>query len=114
MLSPFADLSPGALAEVSHLLARIEPQSGDEIYAQGSAPDALYLVGRGRVEVVSADDAGNERVVNTVRPGQMLGLSSFSRHTPRTTSARAVSDTVIFKLTRTAYEAIVGPSPGAS
>jgi CRP-like cAMP-binding protein len=78
------------------------------LYVQGSAPDALYLVGRGRVEVLTVDDDGEERIVNTVVPGQVLGLTSFLSDVPRTTAARTASDAVVFRLTRAAYDAVVG------
>ena len=111
--SPFAELAPDALTRLADLLIRIERHTDEVIYLQGSAPDALYLVGRGRVDVLTADD-GDERVVNTVIPGQVLGLTSFSRQAPHTTSARAASDAVIFMLTRTAYEGVMGSDPVAA
>ena len=113
-LSPFAELPADALTGLAQLLIRTERQPGEEIYVRGSASDALCLVGRGRVEVLTVDDEGEERVVNTVVPGQVLGLTSFSRRTPRTTSARAASDAVVFELTRAAYESVVAPSAGAA
>ena len=113
-MSPFADLPTDALTGLAQLLIRTERQAGEEIYLRGTAPDALYLVGRGRVEVLTVDDDGQERVVNTVVPGQVLGLSSFSHRTPRTTSARAASDAVVFELPRAAYEAIVDPGSDAA
>ena len=111
-LSPFAELTPESLSRLAQLLIRTELQPGEEVYVQGSSPDALYLVGRGRVDVLTVDDASEERVVNTVVPGQVLGLTSFSRQTPRSTSARAASDSVVFKLTGAAYESIVRGHPG--
>jgi ABC-type multidrug transport system fused ATPase/permease subunit len=112
-LSPFAELPIDALTRLAQLLIRTEPQPGEAIYDRGSASDALYLVGRGRVDVLTVEDDGEERIVNTVVPGQVLGLTGFSRRTPRTTSARAASDGVVFELPRAVYEATVGNRPGA-
>ena len=106
--SPFAELPEEMLASVPSLLSRVEPRAGELIYLRGSPSDALFVVGRGRVEVLSEDDDGEARVVNTVTPGHLIGLSSFSGHTPHSTSARAASDAVVFKLTRAAYDALVG------
>lgn len=111
-MSPFAELPTDALTGLAQLLIRTERQAGEVIYVRGSASDALYLVGRGRVDVLTVDDEGEERVVNSVVPGQALGLTSFSRRTPRTTSSRAASDAVVFELPRAAYEATVGSRPG--
>jgi subfamily B ATP-binding cassette protein MsbA len=107
-LSPFAELASESLTELARVLIRTERPAGEVLYVQGSAPDALYLVGRGRVEVLTVDDDGEERIVNTVVPGQVLGLTSFLSDVPRTTAARTASDAVVFRLTRAAYEAVVG------
>jgi subfamily B ATP-binding cassette protein MsbA len=107
-LSPFAELTSESLTELARVLIRTERPAGEMLYVQGSAPDALYMVGRGRVEVLTVDDAGEERIVNTVVPGQVLGLTSFLSDVPRTTAARTASDAVVFRLTRAAYEAVVG------
>jgi subfamily B ATP-binding cassette protein MsbA len=109
-LSPFAELSPAALDALTRALIRCEMRAGEEIYAQGSLSDALFLVGRGRVDVLTADDDGEPRLVNAVVPGQVLGVASFSRHAAHATSARAASDTVIFKLTRSTYDALMTTS----
>jgi len=113
-LSPFAELPTDALTGLAQLLIRTERQAGEEIYVRGSVSDALYLVGRGRVDVLTVDDEGEERTVNTVVPGQVLGLASFSHRSPRTTSARAASDAVVFELPRAVYEATAGSRPGES
>ena len=105
--SPFAELPEETLATLPSLLVRTEARPGETIYSQGDRSDTLFVVGRGRVEVLTEDDDGAVRIVNTVAPGQVLGLSSFSRHSLHSTSARAASEAVVFKLTRGAYETIV-------
>jgi CRP-like cAMP-binding protein len=86
---------------------RVEYRSGEEIYTRGSVPDALYVVGRGQVDVLALDEEGIARVVNTINTGQVLSLASLLRGTPHTTTARATSTAVIYQLTRAGYETVV-------
>ena len=108
-LSPFAELSPESLDRLTQALIRCEARAGEEIYAQESPSDVLFVVGRGRVDVLTADDDDEPHLVNAVVPGQVLGVNSFSREAAHSTSARAASDAVIFKLTRPVYDALVRP-----
>ena len=57
--------------------------------------------------------AGSPDSRHTVVPGQVLGLTSFLSEVPRTTAARTASDAVVFRLTRAAYEAVVGERSGS-
>jgi CRP-like cAMP-binding protein len=85
-------------------------RAGEEIYAQGSPSDTLFVVGRGRLNVLTTEDDGEPRTVSSVVPGQVLAIDSFTRQAAHSTSARAGADTVIFKLTRPVYDALVGPA----
>ena len=110
-LAPFSELPARTLERLGGLLVRVEYRPGDEIYSRGSASDALYVVGRGQVDVLALDEEGIERVVNTVSSGQVLALASLLRGTPHTTTARATSPVVIFRLTRAGYESVVPAAP---
>jgi hypothetical protein len=106
-LAPFSELPAHTLERLGGLLVKAEYKPGDVIYTPGSASDALYVVGRGQAEVLAFDEEGIERVVNTVCTGQVLSLASLLRGTPHTTTARAISPVVIFRLTRAGYESVV-------
>jgi ABC-type multidrug transport system fused ATPase/permease subunit len=103
-LAPFAELSPDGLSRLARLLVRRELQAGEELFAAESASDELFLVGRGRVAVVRTDADGTDHLVAMLGPGELLGWTSFSRQQPHTRAARTASETVVFKLTRQAYE----------
>jgi ABC-type multidrug transport system fused ATPase/permease subunit len=109
-LAPFAELSGRTLEKIGGQLARVEYRPGDEIYTRGSASDALYVVGRGQVDVLALDQDGTERVVNTVGSGQVLALAGFLRGTQHSTTARATSPLVVYRLTRAGYDSVVPAS----
>ena len=93
------------------MLVRTERRQGEEIYVRGHPSDALYVVGRGQVELRSTDEVGGERTMNTVGAGQVIGLTSFLGRTSHTTTARAASSVVLFELKHIAYDAIMASRP---
>ncbi|MGE3268654.1 MAG: ATP-binding cassette domain-containing protein [Chloroflexota bacterium] len=112
--APFADLSPAQLSDLTHLLSRVERPAGADLFTVGSPSDALYIVGRGRVDVLTVDDEDVEHIITTVGPGQLLGYASFLHQTIHSRTARAASDVVVFRLSRPAYESFLGsklPAP---
>jgi ATP-binding cassette, subfamily B, bacterial len=103
-LAPFADLPPEVLDEMAKLLLFMEREAGQEIVRRGSVGDELFIVGRGEVEVVVADEEGNERVVNALGEGDYFGEISFLRRTPRTATIRARSATELHILRRLDFD----------
>jgi ABC-type multidrug transport system fused ATPase/permease subunit len=99
-VAPFGELVIDRLNELSMSLIQSERSAGATIFARGSVPDELYIVGRGRVDVLVADDE-TEHVVTTLGTGATFGVSSFLSDTPRVTTVRAATDVLLFALPRT-------------
>jgi ABC-type uncharacterized transport system ATPase subunit len=106
-IAPFASLSASALDVLATALTRLERRAGETIYAQGSESDGVFVIGRGRVEVVAIESSGEERVVNTLGTGEAFGVSGFVSRQPRVSSARAADDVVLFALSHAAFEAVL-------
>jgi subfamily B ATP-binding cassette protein MsbA len=104
-VAPFARLSPATLDDLVTAVTRIERRDGELIAAQGSEPDDLFVVGRGRVDMLLTDESGQERIVNTLNTGDAFGVSGFVSRQPRATSARAATDVILFVLSYAAFEA---------
>jgi CRP-like cAMP-binding protein len=104
-VAPFARLSPATLDDLVTAVTRIERRDGELIAAQGSEPNDLFVVGRGRVDMLLTDESGQERIVNTLNTGDAFGVSGFVSRQPRATSARAATDVILFVLSYAAFEA---------
>jgi ABC-type multidrug transport system fused ATPase/permease subunit len=100
-VAPFGELASDHLDELTTSLIQTERPAGATIFAQGSAPEELYIVGRGRVDVLVTDDDDAERVVTTLGIGATFGVSSFLGGAPRATTVRAATDVLLFALPRT-------------
>lgn len=106
-LAPFSSLPPEVLEETAHLLLYAERGPGEILFRQGSVGDELYIIGRGEVEIVVADDEGHETIVNHLGEGDYVGEISFIRRTPRTATVRAVGNVELHILRRFDFDALL-------
>ncbi|MFN8523020.1 MAG: ABC transporter transmembrane domain-containing protein [Chloroflexota bacterium] len=106
-LEPFSSLPPEVLEETARLLLYAERGPGEVICRQGSIGDELFIIGRGDVEIVVADDEGNENIVNVLSEGDYVGEISFLRRTPRTATVRAQTNVELHILRRLDFDALL-------
>jgi len=66
-------------------------RTGDIIFAEGDAPLGAYLIESGRIEI-STMQFGERRVLGELGPGMLLGEMAVIDDSPRTATARALSD----------------------
>ncbi len=66
-------------------------KTGDIIFAEGDAPLGAYLIESGRIEI-STMQFGERRVLGELGPGMLLGEMAVIDDSPRTATARALSD----------------------
>jgi ABC-type multidrug transport system fused ATPase/permease subunit len=106
-LEPFSTLPPEVLEETARLLLYAERGPGEILCRQGSVGDELFIIGRGEVEIVVADEDGNERIVNTLSEGDKFGEISFLRRIPRTATVRAQTHVEVHILRRLDFDALL-------
>lgn len=68
---------------------------GEQLYACGSAPDALFCVDKGVLRLSVTSAAGRESVLNLVTENQWFGEASLFSGEPRGNDAIAIVDTVV-------------------
>ena len=66
-------------------------RTGDIIFAEGDPPLGAYLIESGRIEI-STMQFGERRVLGELGPGMLLGEMAVIDDSPRTATARALSD----------------------
>jgi len=95
--------------QLDHLLGsgeRIYLEAGDILMAEGSLPDAFYVVLEGEVEILKR--SGNREVVIAVNgPCSILGEMSLIEDAPRTASVRAPQACKVLKISRETFHNLV-------
>ncbi|MET0232293.1 MAG: cyclic nucleotide-binding domain-containing protein, partial [Rhodanobacteraceae bacterium] len=78
---------------------RAEFSSGTTIFAENDEPTNAWLIESGEVEV-STVQRGDRTVLGTLGPGMLLGEMAVLDNSPRSASARALTDCVLLPIDR--------------
>jgi CRP-like cAMP-binding protein len=95
----FADLPTPARAAIARAALSVELRAGEWLFRRGDPGDALFVVLRGRVEVVAEADAGS-MVVRTLDRGGVLGELGLLTRASRSASVRARRDSALLEIRR--------------
>ena len=79
-------------------------EPGDKLFEQGDEADALFIVGRGELEVVAQSPMGEKVVLARLGPGTVVGEMSLIQGGPRSATVESVSVSEIFRLDHESFE----------
>ena len=108
----FSGLTAEQLAAVTDLGRSVEWQAGDPIYSQGDSGSSMFAVVEGAVEIFRVV-SGVEKVLLTVRAGDVFGLLSVLDPGFRPESARALENTTAHMLEAEALARLSAENPAA-
>ncbi len=106
----FANLDDNTLRAVTQRLIVRPVAAGDIVYKEGDVGDALYLVDKGRIEIVGSVSRKGQ-VLARINAGGFFGEMALLTGKPRSTGARAAENTVLWALYRSDFEELVNAYP---
>jgi CRP-like cAMP-binding protein/predicted acylesterase/phospholipase RssA len=107
----FDTLDPATLAALQRAAEWVSLPAGEALFRQGDAGDAAYLVVTGRLRILTRDP--QERVLNEVGRGEMVGEMALLEGVPRMATALATRDTDLARIPRAAFEELIERHPKA-
>jgi anion transporter len=111
----FAGLDRVTLAKLAAHLESVAVPGGADLFRQGDAGDAFYLVARGSLGAfVTPEGDRTARRVNTVGPGEPFGELALLGDHPRTATIRADDDAEVLRLERGRFLALVREEPSVA
>ena len=96
----FAGLDADALRELDLESNWVRLAGGQTLFRQGDAPDYLYVVVRGRLEVLVERDAGQQEMIDQLGHGACVGEMAILTGQPRTATVRAIRDSELVRLSK--------------
>ena len=84
---------------------------GEVLFKQGDTGNSLYLILGGAISIVINLPGAHSVNVRTMRAGSILGEMAVYTGAPRTASAVARRDSVLFKLSTKDYQSLVLSQP---
>ncbi|HUG93284.1 MAG TPA: cyclic nucleotide-binding domain-containing protein [Planctomycetaceae bacterium] len=92
--------------QVVELLDRHTFHPGEVILQEGRAVQILWIIVRGRCEVVKTMQHGGEQRLAVLEPGAIFGEISFFSPAPHSASVRALSEVEVMLLPRAEYDRV--------
>ena len=102
----FSQIPGEDLAQVALISTEESRETGEEIFAEGEAGDALYLVLDGRVRVHRQD-----RVIAELGERECFGEMALLDAAPRSATVTAVVDAHLLKISREDFQEILNEKP---
>ena len=98
-LEAFRSVPPEELADLVKRAHRRQLADGEKVFAPGDASDEIYFVRKGRIRIHEPNEAGGKRET-IVEAFDSFGELGVLTHMPRSTTAVAQGDTVLYLLDR--------------
>jgi CRP-like cAMP-binding protein len=102
----FSQIPGEDLAQVALISTEETRETGEEIFAEGEAGDALYLVLDGLVRVHRQD-----RVIADLGERECFGEMALLDAAPRSATVTAVADAHLLKISREDFQEILNEKP---
>lgn len=112
--SLFPDVGTEAIAYLRQHLQWVEIAAGETLMEQGALGDSAYLTISGRLRVYVAGDDGPARMVRELSRGEVIGEMSLYTGEPRSATVVAVRDSVLVRLAKQHFEALLVNHPKVS
>lgn len=92
-------------------LERLTIAAGGIIFLEGDKEECFFIVEEGRVEIFT-DSKGQFLKLTEVGPGESFGEFAMLTNTPRSASARAMTDVQLVRVSPEGYEELLNGLPG--
>ena len=102
----FSQIPGEDLAQIALISSEETRDQGDEVFAEGEAGDALYLVVDGKVRVHKQD-----RVIAELGERECFGEMAILDAAPRSATVTATSESNLLKITREDFQEIMSEKP---
>ncbi|MBV8639163.1 MAG: mechanosensitive ion channel family protein [Candidatus Eremiobacteraeota bacterium] len=107
----FESLSTFERTMLAKNLERRDVHRGAVLVEKGAQGDSLFVIGRGVLEVVTELSNGERHVVARLGPGQYFGEMSLLTGSPRSASVIALTDAVLYEVSKAAFEPFIAARP---
>ena len=107
----FADLDSSSIGDLATVVQRLSVPTGGRVCARGDTGDELFLIRRGRVQVLLPLEGGKFHHLVTLCQGDYFGEMAFLDREPRSADVVAVTPTELYVLSRERFDALARSNP---
>ena len=110
----FKRLEPHELEHLAEDVAQVDYKAGETIFNEHDLGDGLYVVETGSVRIWVMDEDVSEVTLAELKPGDFFGELAVLDRGERSSSATALTDTHLHKLSSDAFQEFLIEHPDAS
>ena len=99
------------LAQLASITEIRRYKAGEQVYAEGEADAALFVIFSGRIRIDKQVEADQQQTLQQIREGEMLGAISFVLGGEHSVSAQALDDSELLMIRRTEFDKLAARSP---
>lgn len=107
----FEALSNRAMHTIEQNLSKRHFTQGEVLFREGDPGEVLYIVKSGQVRIYVSGSNYETSVILFVRPGDIFGELAIVDGLPRSASATALKDTIVFTIQRHIFRALMRQYP---
>jgi len=107
----FKALTAPELENLASYLFEKSFHPGSTLFVEGMAGEILYLIRKGRVEILKRAPGGEDKVLATLKGGDSLGEMSLVDNLPRTATARVAEESVLLVMTKKSFNTMLEKHP---
>jgi serine phosphatase RsbU (regulator of sigma subunit) len=108
----FQSLTSDDVEQITRSMQHKTLSGGELLFKEGETGNCFYIITSGKAEVVKALDTAEERLLNTLGPGDFLGeMSLMVKDNLRTASVRAVDPTHVLELHQDQFRQLIDTRP---
>ena len=85
-------------------------KKGEVIFHEGSPSDCAYIIGSGSIEILESSPGG-QKVLGILEDNEIFGEMGLIDRYPRSATARALKDSVVYMLTPETFESLIQKNP---
>ena len=107
----FAGVDPRLLTRFDAREHQVHLDGGNILCRQGDRGDALWIVTRGRLQVIVETPGQDARLVDTIGRGALVGEMALLLDEPRTATIAAARDTDLVRITKADFDRLLEDHP---
>src|SRR3954453_8140236 len=104
-------LEAGPWAELAESAQLVRVRAREYLFRQGDPGDSLYVVLRGRLEIVVEGEGAEPKVIRVLGRGDSVGELALLTESPRSASVRARRDSELLHVTREHFARVLEQRP---
>ena len=111
LIPAFEGLSHNELKVIERMMHQRQYKKGESVFNEGEPGAGMYIVKNGEVGITRKMDNGSELALALVKEHGFFGELALLDEIPRSASAKAVADTVLFAFSKPSLESLCRRNP---